>query len=220
MSLTTDLQALSENVRVSMDPETLGTIEDGMSIVARDMGALGVGDKAPDFTLPDATGATVRLADLLAEGPVVVNFYRGGWCPYCNLELRAFQAALPEITARGASLVAISPEAPDNSLSTKDKQQLEFHVLSDVGSEASRAFGVAFTLDDATRNVYAGFGLDLPTLNGAGTWELLVPGTYVIGSDGLIAYAFVEADYRLRVEPSEVLAALDSLGSTTTVAAR
>ncbi len=167
--------------------------------------ALQVGAAAPDLTLPDATAKPVRLADLWARGPLVVIFYRGGWCPYCNLELRAWQQQLDALTAAGASLVAISPQTPDNSLSTAEKNALAFPVLSDSDLAASEAFGVAFELPPALVELYAKVGNDLPTLNGNGRWVLPVPATYVIGRDGRIAQAHVEADYRERAEPAEVL---------------
>jgi peroxiredoxin len=173
--------------------------------------AVAVGDQAPTFVLPDATGNPVSLHELLADGPVVVSFYRGGWCPYCNLELRALQAALPEITAAGARLVAISPQTPDESLSTQEKADLTFDVLSDADADVSRRYGLVYTLDDDTRHVYAAFGNDLARINGTDTWELPVPATYVIGRDGTVTYAFVDPDYRHRAEPADVVAAVNAL---------
>ena len=128
--------------------------------------ALATGDIAPDFNLPDATGKSVRLSELLKQGPVVINFYRGEWCPYCNLELRAFQNLLPEFKQAGASLVAISPELPDHSLSVTEKHNLEFSVLSDVGNQISRQYGLVFTLDESLRPIYKNFGIDIPANNG------------------------------------------------------
>lgn len=169
---------------------------------------LDVGDQMPEFTLSDARGNTVAVADLLANGPLVVAFYRGGWCPYCNLELRALQAALPEFKVRGAELVAISPETPDASLSTEEKNELQFTVLSDVGAEVAEQFGLVFTLPESLRPVYEQFGIDVPAHNGDDTFQLPVPATYVIGTDGSIKYAFANPDYRQRAEPSQILAAL------------
>lgn len=169
---------------------------------------LDVGDQIPEFTLSDARGNSVAVGDLLANGPLVVAFYRGGWCPYCNLELRALQAALPEFKARGAELVAISPETPDASLSTAEKNELEFTVLSDVGAKVAEQFGLVFTLPESLRPVYEQFGIDVPAHNGDDTFQLPVPATYVIGTDGSIKYAFANPDYRQRAEPSQILAAL------------
>ncbi|WP_426437374.1 peroxiredoxin-like family protein [Bradyrhizobium genosp. P] len=169
-----------------------------------------VGARAPDIVLPDALGNSFDVGRLLANGPVVVTFYRGGWCPYCNLELKAYQDLLPRIIAAGASLVAISPEKPDDSLSTTEKNALTFPVLSDVGQKVGRAFGVVYEFTDELRTAYEGFGLDIPSKNGApDQWSLPLSATYVIGSDGLILFADTSVDYRHRAEPLDVLAALE-----------
>jgi peroxiredoxin len=173
--------------------------------------ALTVGDTAPDFTLPDATGKSVRLSQLLKQGPVVINFYRGEWCPYCNLELRAFQNLLPEFKQAGATLVAISPELPDHSLSVTEKHNLEFSVLSDVGNRVSRQYGLVFTLDETLQPIYQSFGIDIPVSNGDYSYELPMPATYVIDSSRRIRYAFAEADYTQRAEPQDVLAVVNEL---------
>lgn len=171
--------------------------------------ALGVGSVLPDLVLPDATGRSVSLKALNGEGPLVIVFYRGGWCPYCNLELREWQRLLPELHRRGARLVAISPQTPDNSLSTAEKNELAFPVLSDSDLAAARAFGIAFTLSPELVDLYSRVGNDLPTLNGNGQWVLPVPATYLFDGQGIVRYAHVEADYRQRAEPQDVL---DRLG--------
>lgn len=170
--------------------------------------ALQVGDHAPELVLPDATGQAVRLSDLWAKGPLVLIFYRGGWCPYCNLELRAWQQHLEKLGALGGSLVAVSPQTPDNSLSTAEKNQLTYPVLSDSGLAAATAFGIAFELPKELIDLYGSVGNDLPVLNGNGRWVLPLPATYVVGHDGKVLYAHVEADYRMRAEPSDVLGVL------------
>ena len=170
--------------------------------------ALGVGDRAPDFELPDAMGGTVRLSELLVDGPVVLTFYRGAWCPYCNTQLRDYQEALPEIEAAGAQLVAVSPQVPDSSMTTRDRNGLAFPVLSDVGQEVSRAYGLVFQVDDATRERYQLGGVDLARYNGTDAWELPVPATYVIDRAGTVRAAFVEADYTQRASTRDVLDAL------------
>jgi peroxiredoxin len=172
---------------------------------------LKAGDPAPDFRLPDVRGCQVRLRDLLAKGPVVVSFYRGGWCPYCNLELRALQNALPEIKQLGAQLVAISPQTPDESLSTAEKNELEFAVLSDIGSATAKAYGIAFDLTEELRPIYSRLGHALPDKNGDDSWILPIPATYVIDKDGIVALAFVDVDYRNRLEPAEIVATLKTL---------
>lgn len=174
---------------------------------------LTVGDTAPDFELPDATGKPVRLSELLKQGPVVINFYRGEWCPYCNLELRAFQNLLPEFKQVGATLVAISPELPDHSLNVTEKHSLEFSVLSDVGNNVSRQYGLVFTLDASLQPLYQSFGIDIPANNGDNSYELPLPATYVIDQSGRIRYAFADADYTQRAEPQDVLAVVNEVAS-------
>ena len=168
--------------------------------------ALRPGDLAPDFILPDADGRAVRLYTELKRGPVVLVFYRGGWCVYCKIHLRGFQKTLPEFHAAGARVLAISPQLPDQSLTTREKDKLAFPVLSDVGLYTTRAFGVAFELPTKLLNLYADFGHPLETFNGAeGSKELPMPATFLIGADRIIAYAHVEADYTRRSEPLEIL---------------
>lgn len=169
--------------------------------------ALKAEDKAPDFTLPAACGRAVSLYETLQQGPVIVIFYRGGWCPYCNLELRAYERLLPEIREAGVRLLAISPQKPDESLSTQEKNALAYPVLSDVNNEAARAFGILFDLPDYLATLYAELGHDLPSINGAGSWTLPVPATFVIAQDGTLLKAHVEIDYRTRLEPKEALQA-------------
>lgn len=171
--------------------------------------ALKVGDRAPAIKLGNARGKTVDVSALLKKGPVIVTFYRGGWCPYCNLELRAFQRALPEIKAAGAALIAISPEKPDDTLSTAEKNALTFEVLSDVDQKVGRAFRLVYEFSDELKSAYEGFGLDIPAKNGADSeWALPISATYVIDRDEVIIYAYTDADYRDRADPSEILAVL------------
>jgi len=174
--------------------------------------AINTGDSVPDFELPNARGGTVRLYQALGKGPVVLSFYRGGWCPFCNLELQALQARLPEIQALGASLIAISPETPDHSLSTAEKHGLGFEVLSDVGNSTARTFGLVFTMYEEMRPLYLKWGLDVPACNGDDSWELPVPATYVIDTGGTVRAAHVDKDYTRRMEPEQVVTALRKLG--------
>ncbi|NEO83742.1 MAG: AhpC/TSA family protein [Spirulina sp. SIO3F2] len=195
-----------DEVKTTMGTATQDLIDSG--IIDR---TLKVGDTIPAVSLPNATGQTVNIQELLKSGPVVISFYRGGWCPYCNLELKALQAKLPEIKALGANLITISPQTPDASLSTAEKNALEFEVLSDVGNKVARAFGLVFTLPETLRPLYAQFGLDIPAHNGDETFELPIPATYIVKTDGTIALAFAEADYTQRLEPAEIVAALQAL---------
>lgn len=173
--------------------------------------ALGVDAAAPDFTLPDAQGRPVTLSALLRAGPVVVTFYRGGWCPYCNIQLRAYEAVLPQMTALGARLVAISPQLPDGSLSTAERNGLTFDVLSDLGNAAARSFGLVYALPDELRAALASNNKALPGINGDDSWELPVPATYVIAPEGRVALASLDVDYRRRLAPEDILAALSAL---------
>ena len=141
----------------------------------------------------------------------MVTFYRGGWCPYCNIQLRAYQAVLPQIAALGARLVAISPQLPDQSLSTVQANELTFEVLSDVGNHAARRFGLVYALPEELRAALRSNNKALPGINGDDSWELPLPATYVISQDGRIALAYIEVDYRKRLEPGAILDALRSL---------
>jgi peroxiredoxin len=172
---------------------------------------LAVGAHAPDFNLRDANGGDVALSSLLEKGPVVLVFYRGGWCPYCSTELRALQARLGDFAKAGATLVAVSPQTPDNSLSTAEKLELSFPVLSDVGNTVARSYGLVYSLPEDLREVYTGFGLDLATANGDDTFELPLPATFVLGTDGVVVWRFANADYTTRAEPDDVVAALATL---------
>jgi peroxiredoxin len=173
--------------------------------------ALKAGDVAPEFALPQVRGGIVRLSTLLAEGPVVLSFYRGGWCPYCRLELRALERALPDILRLGGSLAAVSPETPDDSHTASWMNEITFPVLTDPGAQVAAAFGVLFDLADELRPIYAQFGHALPDRNGEGNWRLPIPATYVIDSDRMIALAFIDVDYRNRLEPEDIVATLAAL---------
>lgn len=172
--------------------------------------ALGVGAAAPDFALNNATGEQRSLYSLLQQGPVVLVWYRGGWCPYCNIALRAYQEALPGFRATGAQLVAISPETPDNSLSTKQKGELEFEVLSDPGNGVARTYGLVYRVQDYVLKHFAG-SIDLATSQGNDDYELPLAATYLIDRDGTVAWRFVHPDYRMRAEPADLLSALEQL---------
>jgi peroxiredoxin len=173
--------------------------------------ALKAGDKAPEFVLNDPDGKPVSSRDLLAKGPLVLSFYRGVWCPYCNMELKALQAELSAIRERGASLVAISPQTPPNSRRSQRDNNLGFPILSDVKAEVANAFGIRFSLPDYLVEVYKGFKNDLSLVNDDPSWVLPMPARYVIGTDGVIAYAEINPDYTQRPDPSELLPVLDRM---------
>ena len=167
-----------------------------------------VGDKAPMFALRDPDGNVVSSPDLLAKGPVIVSFYRGVWCPYCNMELQALQAALPEFEALGAGLVAISPQTPPNSRKSTRENRLTFPILSDARNEVAAAFGLRFKLPDYLVELYKSLKNDLPSFNDDPEWTLPMPARYVIGRDGTILYSEVNPDYTRRPEPEDMLPAL------------
>lgn len=210
-------EALADIRRMSLErrgPEVVAKYREGVEALKRaeaERRAPKPGEPSPDFALPNAAGATVASGELRKRGPVIVTFYRGGWCPYCNLELRAYQELLPEIEDLGASLVAISPQTPDNSLSTKEKNELRFEVLSDVGGAVARAFGLDFQIDGELRAIYEQFGNDLAKWNGDDSWRLPIPATFVVAVDGKVAWAHVDADYTTRADPREAVAALRKL---------
>jgi peroxiredoxin len=207
-TLDSELQSLSASVRAQAPAHVVDTIDNAMRQLAASglaERALRAGQPAPSFELPDATGRSVDSKSLLARGPLVINFYRGAWCPYCNLELRAWQRHLSELQALGATLVAISPQMPDASLSLAEKHALAYPVLSDPGNRVARRFGIVFALDAGLRGVHEAFGVDLAAINGDSSYELPVPATYLIDADGTIRGAWIDVDYRRRAEPALVL---------------
>jgi peroxiredoxin len=173
--------------------------------------ALAVGATMPAFTLPDAHGNSVSSEKLLSQGPLVVIFYRGAWCPFCNLYLSSVQKYLPQIEEQGATLVAISGERPDRSLSVEQTNALSFPVLSDPELVAARQFGIAYELPKVVDDAITGLGFDMRAYYGTEKAELPLSATYVIDSDGKVAYAFVTVDYKRRAEPDEFLAILSNL---------
>jgi peroxiredoxin len=210
-----------ENGKLSMKPTpqvldvmhraTAELVSSGQALNAKK-----AGDKAPEFTLKDPEGIPVSSAALLEKGPLVISFYRGVWCPYCNMDLQALQAAVPDIEARGAKLVAISPQTAPNSRKSQRDNKLTFPILSDDKSRVAAAFGLRFSLPDYLVELYKGFKNDLPAINDDPAWVLPMPARFVIGSGGIIAYAEVNPDYTQRPDPSELLPVLDRLRAKAT----
>ena len=165
--------------------------------------ALKVGDTAPNFKLKNAVGETVDLYEYLKKGKVVLTWYRGGWCPYCNITLQQLQGELPNFKTNGAQLIALTPELPDKSLNTSEKHDLKFEVLSDVGNKVAKAYGIVFKLIDEVAEIYNRF-FSIVDFNGDASNELPLAATYIIDQDGEIIYAFLDADYRNRAEPSKL----------------
>ena len=170
--------------------------------------ALKAGDHLPAFTLFDPEGKAVSSADLLAHGPLVISFYRGVWCPYCNMELQALQETLPQFEALGAKLVAISPQNPVNSRKSVRQNNLTFPILSDPQNRVALDFGLRFEMPDYLIELYTSLKNDLPAFNGDPSWTLPMPGRFVVGQDGVILYAEVNPDYTRRPEPEDMLPAL------------
>ena len=214
MSLQEQLSQLNAKTTAALPKESIAVMRDETQKLRKSRiveSAPLTGDELADFILPNHLGEKRSLAALRERGPVVVTFYRGGWCPYCNLELRAYQAVLPEIKAAGATLVAITPELPDASLSTAEKNELEFDVLTDVNADYARKLGLVFTLPETLRPIYEGLGIHVEQHNGEGQFDLPLAATFVVDTDRTIASAFVDADYTSRAEPSHVVEALQSL---------
>jgi peroxiredoxin len=170
--------------------------------------ALKAGDKAPAFTLNDPDDKPVSSVELLDSGPLVLSFYRGVWCPYCNMELQALQEALRSFQALGASLVAISPQNPVNSRKSVRQNGLSFPILSDTHNDIAAAFGLCFELPDYLVELYKSLKNDLPAFNGDASWTLPMPARFVIGQDGMVRYAEVNPDYTRRPEPDDMLPTL------------
>lgn len=166
--------------------------------------ALQVGDVAPNFTLKNATGDNISLYNELKKGPVVLLWYRGGWCPYCNMTLSYMQKSIPDFKKYDANILALSPEVPDKSMSTKEKNELEFEVLSDIDNKVARDYKVVYKLTDEVAGLFEeNFGLS--TYNGNADAELPLAVTYIIGQDKKIKYAYLNSDYRNRAEPQELI---------------
>ena len=191
------------DVRATMERATAELIASGAA-----SRALKAGDRAPAFMLEAQDGNPVSSADLLARGPMVVSFYRGVWCPYCNMELQALEDARSDFEAAGANLVAISPQNRVNSRKSVRENTLGFPILSDAGNAVAAAFGLRFALPGYLVDLYKSLGNQLPAFNGDDSWTLPMPGRFVIGSDGVVVYAEVNPDYTRRPEPADMLPAI------------
>ncbi len=214
MSLNTELKAFNQQGLAQMPAEMVDTIQQGLKELqasSLEAQALRRG-RFPDFDLPNALGQTIRLSDILQKGPAVISFYRGSWCPYCNIELRAHQQLLPELQALGAQLIAISPEQPDYSLNLKEKKNLAFEVLSDTDNQLAKQLGLVADLSQALDQLYQKvLQANVAERNGTPSPQLPIPATYVLNSDGEILLAHVQVDYTQRLEPAEILETLKQI---------
>ena len=214
-SLQETIDARKAENRAKAPTEKLADYAAGIEAVAKSgivETAATVGDVAPDFTLTDSNGTAVTLSDELEKGPVVLTWYRGGWCPYCNIQLAAYQQILPQIEELGAQLIAVSPELPDKSHSTVEKNQLKFTVLSDINLKVAEEYGLVFELTPEVEKHYANsFSIKEYYGEEASTRELPLAATYVINPTGKIVWSFLDADYTKRAEPRDIISALDAI---------
>lgn len=215
-TLKEQIVALQSKMLPNISPESLEV----MQRATQDLKASGIedkslksGDKVHEFVLPNYDGSERKLSDYLEKGHLVLSFYRGSWCPYCNLELAALQARLPEINDLGAQLVAISPEMADLSNTFVEQRGLVFDVLYDKGNRVAESFGLLMTLPEALKPLYANFGIDLPKHNADNSFTLPLPATYVINNHGEVVGVFVDADYTKRMEPEDIIRVLERVAS-------
>ncbi|NLR92845.1 peroxiredoxin-like family protein [Flammeovirga agarivorans] len=209
-SLQSTLDHQKDNFNAKADDQTKKVYQEGLDAIEESgitSSAKNIGDIAPNFTLKNAVGENVSLSSYLEKGAVILTWYRGGWCPYCNLTLHRLQQELPNFKAAGANLLALTPEVPDKSLSTSEKHQLDFEVLSDIDNQVGKEYGIVFKLTPEVAKIYEEkFGLS--EYNGNQDNELPLAATYVINQQGEIIYAFIDIDYRKRAEPSDIINAL------------
>ena len=213
--LQQQLDAITANTRALVQPERLAVTDTAVhDLLATGLESqtLPVGAIAPAFTLPDAiNGRLIRSSDLLAVGPLIVTFFRGRWCPYCMTELEAWQRVYPEVRARGALLVAISPQLPRQNDFAVQQHRLTFPLLTDAGCRLAQDFGIAYTVPDPLRAHFRSILINIPFINGGDvqtSWRLPLPATFLLAQDGRILFAEAHADHRVRPDPVDVLAAL------------
>lgn len=214
-SLSQQLRQFQEQLAVQLPPEAHARLCSAIdSLVESQPAAAAVrtGSPAPDFSLPVIGGGVVTLSRLVLNGPVVLVFYRGSWCPYCDLQVRAYARMLPELMRLNTRLVAVSPQQPAVEVpNAADHRELGFPLLFDAENAVARRYGLVYSVDESMRKVLSGFGLDLGAINGSEPWELPVPATFVVTAGLRIRWSHVEADYRLRAEPDDILRALQAL---------
>jgi peroxiredoxin len=208
MSLQSQLESLTDKLRAMVPAERLAVVDLAaaqLSYSGLAERALKIGDHAPNFELPDGDGMLWRSENLLRRGPLVIVFYRGRWCAYCNAQLSALQEIHPQIADAGASLVAISPQTQKHSYMTRDMHKLRFPVLSDQGNQVAKKFGLVYRLSPEMQAMYESIMTKLPGYNGDQSWELPLAATYIVQADGNISWARIDADWRHRPEPEEIL---------------
>ena len=214
MSLTQDIQSFQDNFIPTIPESTLNKLMSELQVLI-DSGiaekAIHSNDRFPGFILPDSNNEARSLSDYLTRGPLVISFYRGAWCPYCNLEINALQSRLSDIVAYGGQLISISPQVPDKSVDQISNSQLNFDVLSDIGNKLAKQCGLVFTLPESLRPIYEAWEINIPGHNGDSSFELPIPATYIIDSNGDVRYAHIDMDYTKRLEPDIIIEQLKFL---------
>ena len=213
MKLAEDLQNI-RNEFLAQQPVTAAAFDRSIGDLSRSGildRALKVGDRSPTFDLPNCEGGRVALTERTEAGPVVINFYRGGWCPFCTREMQALQNAIRSIEDLGAHILAISPQSIDGTCRTVADNHLTFDVLSDEGNAVARQFGIVFHLQDEIQSIYSDLGLDLPVINADDSFDLPVPATFILDRNSIIRFAFVDADYTRRLDPQDIAETLRAM---------
>jgi peroxiredoxin len=213
MSLAQELEELTTKLHALVPAERLAVVEQQIS----DLGKTGIAecalkpaDRAPAFELHDGDGMLWPSENLLRTGPLVIVFYRGRWCAYCNTQLAALQRVHSKIAEAGASLVAVSPQTQKHSYMTRDMHKVRFPVLSDPGNAVANKFGLVWRLSPELQQMYEAIMTKLPGYNGDQSWQLPLAATYIVQPNGVISYARVDVDWRKRPEPEEILKCLSS----------
>ena len=218
MDFAQSLKLTRQNLEENLSAENLAGIDSVTEEVIRSGIAnqsLKVGDIIPDFALPNQNGELTQIKKFCKQGNVVISFYRGTWCPFCNLELKALEQALPAINMLGGTLVTISPQVlMEYSI---DKKELYFENLIDKGNKIAKQFGIVFKIPENARSYYKNIGIYLPKYNGDESFELPIAATFIINQDGIIHYAFVEPDHTKRLDPVEIITIMRKLNSDSVV---
>ena len=212
--LADNIKSFQDELIPTLPEDTLNTLMSELkTLIATGIAERSIdqGNTFPAFNLPNAYNESRSLDNFLCKGPLVISFYRGAWCPYCNLEINALQKILPDIIAAGGQLVAISPQTPDKSVDQVSASQLTFEVLSDAGNKLAKDCGLVFALPESLRPIYSAWEIDIPGHNDDESFELPIPATYIIDTDGRIRYAFADMDYTKRLEPNIIIEQLKSL---------
>lgn len=209
--LQDQLDEITANTRTLVQPERLAISEravEDLFATGIEQRILPIGAKAPEFALTDSTGRMVKSADLLALGPVILNFFRGRWCPYCVTELETWRDLYPAVRERGALIAAISPQTVRQSDFMQGQHDIPFPLLNDDGCHYAEQFGLVYTIPQYHQQHYRSVLVNLPFVNGDQSWKLILPATYVVDIDGTILFAEAHADFRVRPEPDEVMRSL------------